>query len=100
MASKKKNPKKSKRPPSFKPGDTLVFEPKNFNPEYWAGLSEEDRVKYYGALGYGAARPHLFTFICEHNPQRGHCVLVSMQDQHVETMRHPTDFRLATEDET
>lgn len=92
-------PKKSSRPKSFKSGDTLVFDPSNFNPEYWNNLSEDFRKEYYGALGYGAERPHLFTFICEHTPQAGHCVLVSMRDQHVETMRHMTDFRLATEDE-
>jgi hypothetical protein len=84
----------------FKPGDTVVFDPGGFNPEYWNGLSESDRQKYYGPLGYGAAKLYLFTFICEHSPQGGHCVLISMDDQHVETMRHTTDFRLATEDET
>lgn len=89
-----------KKPKQFKPGDTLVFDPSNFNPEYWDKLSEADRKKYYGAIGYGDERPHLFTFVCEHRPQSGHCVLVSILDQHVETMRHTTDFRLATEDET
>lgn len=83
----------------FKPGDTVVFDPNNFNPDYWNKLSEEDRIKYYGPLGYGAKRPHFFTYICEHQPQGGHCVLISMEDQHVETMRHPEDFRLVTEDE-
>lgn len=84
---------------TFKPGDTVVFDPSNVNPEYWKKLSENDRKKYYGAIGYGSKKRHLFTFICEHRPQSGHCVLISMQDQHVETMRHITDFRLATEEE-
>ncbi len=86
--------------PCFNPGDTVIWDPGNFNPEYWSNLPEEDRVKYYGVLGYGAKEPYLFTFICEHRPQDGHCVLISMQDQHVETMRHTSEFRLATEDET
>jgi hypothetical protein len=84
---------------SFKSGDTVVFDPTTFNPEYWENLSEEDRLKYYGRLGYGRERPHFYTFLCEHSPQGGHCVLISMEDQHVETMRHVNDFRLATEEE-
>jgi hypothetical protein len=84
---------------SFKLGDTVVFDPSTFNPEHWDGLSEEDRLKYYGVLGYGRTRPHNYTFICEHSPQTGHCMLVSMEDQHIETMRHTGNFRLATEDE-
>lgn len=84
----------------FKLGDTVTFDPSHFNQSYWNGLSEEDRKKYYGVLGYGAAKPHLFTFICEHQPQGGHCVLISMEDQHIETMRHISDFRLATDEET
>jgi hypothetical protein len=83
----------------FKPGDTVIFDPSNFNQEWWSRLSEEDRKLYYGVLGYGSKIPVLFTFICEHRQQPGHCVLVSMKDQHIETMRHTTDFRLATEDE-
>lgn len=85
---------------AFKPGDTVIFDPSSFNQDWWSGLPESDRQKYYGAVGYGAERPHLFTFICEHRPQGGHCVLISMEDQHVETMRHPDEFRLATVDET
>ena len=88
-----------KKRPTFKPGDTVVFDPRNLNPEYWNKLSANDRKKYYGALGYGAKGLHLFTFICNHRPQSGHCVLVLMQDQRVETMRHTTDFRLATDEE-
>lgn len=84
----------------FKPGDTVIWDPTTFNKEYWGTLPEADRIKYYGVLGYGATRPKLFTFICEHSPQLGHCVLISMEDQRVETMRHTTEFRLATDEET
>jgi hypothetical protein len=94
----RKKTRKKTRP--FKLGDTVVFDPSGLDPEYWASLSEAKRLKYYGPLGYGAARRHLFTFICLHGPQGDdHCMLVSMVDQHIETMRHVGDFRLATEDE-
>lgn len=85
----------------FRPGDTVIFDPDSFNPDYWNNLSEEDKVKYYGPLGYGRPKdkPLLFTFLCEHHPQGGHCVLVNMENQKVETMRHPSDFRLAGDDE-
>ena len=83
----------------FEPGDTVVFEPKNFNQDYWNNLSEDDKIKYYGSLGYGKDQPVFFTFLCYHRPQSGHCVLVNMDNQQVETMRHPQDFRLVTDDE-
>ena len=88
-----------KKPAKFKRGTAVVFEPKNFNQEWWKNLSEKDRKKYYGALGYGAAKPHVFVFLCEIRNAPGHCVLVSLEDQHVETMRHTSDFREVTEDE-
>jgi len=85
----------------FRPGDTVVFEPANFNPEYWNKLSETRKREYYGDL-YNfedPSKPFLFTFICEQKPQYGHCVLVSMDTQKMETMRHINDFRKAREDE-
>ena len=83
----------------FKPGDTVVFDPDSFNPDYWNKLSEEEKIKYYGPLGYGKDKPLLFTFLCEHSPQIGHCVLVNMETQKVETMRHTDNFRLVTDEE-
>lgn len=93
-----KNSVKKRKP--FKPGDTVVFDPSKLGRAYWRSLSENERKRYYGTLGYGSKGLHLFTFLCEHRPQAGHCVLISMQDQHIETMRHTAEFRLATEDET
>lgn len=81
----------------FKLGDTVVFDPNNFNPDFWNNLSEEDRIKFYGPLGY--KDPKTFTFICEMSPQNGHCVLVDIATGKVETMRHISDFRLATDQE-
>jgi hypothetical protein len=84
---------------NFQPGDTVVFDPDSFNPDFWDSLTEQDKLQCYGPLGYGREKPLFFTFICEHRPQSGHCVLVNMENQRVETMRHISDFRLATEDE-
>jgi hypothetical protein len=81
-------------------GDTVVFDPESFNPEYWDKLSHDDKVKYYGNLyNFIADKPYLFTFIGYHRPQYGHCILVNMITQKVETMRHSSNFRIATEDE-
>lgn len=82
----------------FRLGDTVVFEPDNFNPDFWNNLSEEDRKRYYGPLGYGGEKK-LFTFICEMYPQLGHCVLIEIGTGKIETMRHISNFRLATDDE-
>jgi hypothetical protein len=88
----------------FEPGTVVVFEPDNFNPEYWNNLSEEDRIKYYGLLGYGQEKKKLFVFICEildsfDSRPSGHCILISLDDQQIETMRHTSDFRKATDEE-
>lgn len=83
----------------FKKGDVVVFEPKNFKKEYWEKLSEENRIKYYGALGYGSKKLKLFVFLTEIKAAPGHCVLVALDDQKIETMRHMSDFRKVTEDE-
>lgn len=90
---------KMKKPKTFKPGTVVVFEPKNFNPKFWNALSEKDRIKYYGPLGYGAKELKRFVFLTEIKNAPGHCVLVSMDDQTIETMRHTSDFREVTEDE-
>lgn len=83
----------------FKLGDTVIFDPESFNPIFWNKLSEEEKIKYYGPLGYGRQDRLLFTFLAEHNPQKGHCVLVNMENQKIETMRHISDFRLAKSEE-
>ena len=77
----------------------VVFDVDTFHPPYWDNLTEEDRIEYYGPLGYGDEKLKLFTFICEMRPQSGHCVLIDMESGKVETMRHVSDFRLATDDE-
>ena len=94
--------KKRKRK-KFKRGTVVVWTPDNFNQKWWKGLSEEDRIKYYGVLGYGKDKPELFVFLTEirdsYVGDTGHCVLVSLRDQHVETMRHTDEFRAARDDE-
>lgn len=85
----------------FKPGDTLIFDPTSFNPDYWNGMTLDQQKRYYGDLYNfeNPEKPFLFTFICEHFPQHGHCVLVNMDNQKVETMRHISDFRLVKDNE-
>ena len=85
----------------FRLGDTVMFDPASFNSEYWNNLSDEDKRKYYGDICNfdNPDKPFLFTFITEQSPQVGHCVLINMQNQKVETMRHTTNFRLVGEEE-
>ena len=87
----------------FIPGQVVVFDSSSFNPDWWNKLPEEDRIKYYGSLGYGMKKPKLFVFLSaildNEGNDTGHCVLVDMDDQHVETMRHTSDFRLASDEE-
>lgn len=80
-------------------GDAVVWTQDGFNSDFWNDLSEEDKIKYYGPLGYGADRPIVFVFITEINQATGHCILVSLKDQSVDTFRHTNEFRLATDDE-
>lgn len=88
---------------TFKQGTVVVWDPTKFNPSYWNKLSEEDRLKYYGDLGYGQKKPKLFVFLTEildsDGDDSGHCVLISLSDQKVETMRHTSEFRKATDEE-
>jgi hypothetical protein len=80
-------------------GTVVVFEPKNFNPEFWNNLPEKDRAEYYGPLGYGSDKKKLFVFLTEIKNAPGHCVLVDLDDGHLEVMRHVSDFREVNEEE-
>ncbi len=82
----------------FKMGSVVVFDPESFNPAFWDKLSEEERVKYYGPLGYGSEKKKLFVYLCEINDS-GHCLLVDMDTGLNVLMRHTYNFRLATEEE-
>ena len=83
----------------FVMGDTVVWNPGNLNQSWWETLTEEERIRYYGDLGYGQDKPKHFTFICHHRPQYGHCTLIAMDTRKVETMRHTGEFDLVDEDE-
>jgi hypothetical protein len=87
-----------KRDPKFKPGTVVVFDPASFNPNFWDKLPEEDRIKYYGPLGYGSDKIKLFIYMSEINDS-GHCVLIDMDTNENVIMRHTSDFRPATEEE-
>lgn len=88
----------AKRKRKIKPGNVVIWDHTNFGSKFWDSLSEEDRIKYYGRFGYGKDKYDLFVFIAEINDS-GHCVLVSLSDQHVETMAHICEFRRAEDDE-
>ena len=78
----------------FNPGDTVAFDPDTIN------LSEKLKIKYYSDLyDFKNNEPILFTFLCHHRPQTGHCVLINMDNQKIETMRHTSNFRLVTDEE-
>lgn len=98
-AKKKKKKKKKLKPRAFKRGTVVVFDPESFNPDFWDKMPEEDKIKYYGPLGYGREKPKFFVFLCEIRNAPGHCVLVSLDDQTIETMRHTDNFREVDEEE-
>lgn len=91
------------KPKKFKRGTVVVHDPSSFNPKFWNGLSEKEKLEYYGPLGYGQKKPKLFVFLTDiktaDGRDSGHCVLVSLSDQKVETMRHTCEFRKATDEE-
>lgn len=102
MKKKNRKPKRIK----FNSGDIVVFDPSPFNPEFWKSLSEKDKKKYYGRLGYGAKKTKLFVFLSTINclmdkkvRDSGHCVLLDLLTGKLEVMCHTSDFRYATEDE-
>jgi len=84
---------------TFEPGTIVVFDPDSFNSEFWKGLSEKERKKYYGPLGYGQKKLKPFVFLCEITTAPRHCVLVDIETQKIETMRHTNDFREVTDEE-
>lgn len=90
----------------FRQGDTVVFNPDSLNVNYWDNLTYEEKRKYYGVffktdnvipLEYNKLK--LLTFICEHSPQTGHCVLMDMSDGKLIPMCHTNNFRLANDEE-
>jgi len=83
----------------MKPGTVVIFNTDSFNPEFWSKLSEEDKIKYYGSLGYGSNKKKFFVFLTEVKNAPGHCILVDLDDGHLETMRHTYNFREVTEEE-
>jgi hypothetical protein len=84
---------------NFKKGAVVVFDPESFNKDFWKNLSEEDKIKYYGSLGYGTNKKKFFVFLTEVKNAPGHCLLVDLDDGHIETMRHIYNFREVKEDE-
>lgn len=87
----------------FEAGDIVVFEPANFNTDFWKSLSESEKLEYYGRFGYKNPKIKLFVFLCYIKHPDGdktdHCILISLDDQKLETCVHASDFRKADEEE-
>ena len=83
----------------FRTGDTVMFDPDSFNEDYWNKESVQNKIRYYGQYGFGQRKLKLFTYICEHHPQTGHCVLMDMDDGKLLPMCHTNNFRLVEDDE-
>lgn len=82
---------------SFKPGQVVVFDDDSV-----INISEEYAIKYYTCLGYKLTKKPLFVFLCEildGEYDSGHCVLLELGTNKIESMRHTSNFRLATDDE-
>ena len=108
----------------FRTGDTVIFDSCSFNPEFWMSLTNIEKVNFYGrffhleydftgidlshyqpipgpnwAIPIENCKRKLFTFICEHHPQTGHCVLMDMNTGELLSMCHTNNFRLAADEE-
>ena len=86
---------------SFKPGDVIVWDENNLNSKFWNELPEDLKLKYYSWTGY-PNKKRIFVFLTEIRDADGfadHCVLIALDNQSIETMRHPSEFRLATDEE-
>lgn len=84
---------------TFEPGTVVIFDHSSFEESFWNNLSEEDKIKYYGSLGYGLDKKKFFVFLTEVKNAPGHCVLVDLDDNHIETMRHTYNFREVKDEE-
>ena len=84
---------------TFESVTVVVFDPFSFEKSFWNNLSEEDKIKYYGSLGYGSDKKKFFIFLTEVKNAPGHCVLVDLDDNHIETMRHTYNFREVEDEE-
>ena len=78
---------------SFEPGTVVVFDPESFDEEYWSALSEDQKLTYFGKLGYGSDEPVQFIFLCEIRQAPGHCVLLPMAGGTPVTMMHTDNFK-------
>jgi hypothetical protein len=81
------------------PGTVVVFDEKCVNPFVWKKMSEEDRIKNYGFLGYRSDKIKRFVFLCEIKNAPGHCVLIDLETQQILTMVHTNLLREVTIEE-
>lgn len=81
----------------FKAGQAVVFEP------YWAQqdyLKKNKKIKVGDEVypGHPLKYGDIVHFLAHMTPAYGHCIIVDY-DGKVTTMLHPSDFRLATDEE-
>ncbi len=69
----------------FKAGQAIVFEP-----SWWD--------KYDKSNQHPLKPGDIVHYLAEHSPAHGHCIVTTYEGK-VITMLHPSDFRLATDDE-
>lgn len=61
--------------------------------------THEEKLKYWGELGYGQERPKFYIFIADLIPATGHCVLADLATGEIKAMWHTDLFRAAEERE-
>ena len=80
---------------NFKLGDTVIFNEKGFDKDWWDNLEIGEKKRYYGDLyDFDNNKPILFTFIAQHNPQTDYGIFINIENQKIEVMRHIKHFKL------
>jgi len=74
-------------------GTVVVFDENLINSFVWNRMSQEEKVKNYGFLGYRSDKIKRFVFLCEIKNAPGHCVIVDLETQKLLTMIHTNILR-------
>jgi len=77
----------------IEPGTVVVFDENLINSFVWNRMSQEEKVKNYGFLGYRSDKIKRFVFLCEIKNAPGHCVIVDLETQQLLTMVHTNILR-------
>lgn len=74
-------------------GTVVVFDKNLINSFVWNRMSQEEKIKNYGFLGYRSDKIKRFVFLCEIKNAPGHCVIVDLETQQLLTMIHTNILR-------